>query len=70
MHGLPDGAGFDVLGLEREPDLLAGDACNLWINGETGEPMGRLTPRGFRLHGHAGQGFEGFGVGLVVRSTT
>jgi hypothetical protein len=26
VHGLPDGTGFDVLGFERETDLLARDA--------------------------------------------
>ena len=69
VHGLPDGPGFDVLGLERETNLLTGDARALRINGQAGEPMGRLTPRGFRLHGHAGERFERLGISLEVRPT-
>ena len=34
VHGLPDGAGLDVLGFQREPDLLAGNAGDLGIDGE------------------------------------
>jgi len=66
VHGLPDGTGFDVLSLERETDLLAGDSGEDGIDGEASEPVGRLSPRGFGLHGHAGQSLEGFGVGFEV----
>ena len=70
VHGLPDGAGFDILGLEREPDLFAGNSRNLGVDGQAGEPAGRLTPRGFGLHGHAWKRFEGLGVGLEVAAAT
>ena len=69
VHGLPDRAGFDVLGFEREADLLTGDTGNRGIDGQAGEPAGRLTPGGFRLHGHARESLEGFGVGSEVTTT-
>ena len=70
MHGLPDGAGLDVLGFERETDLLAGDAGDLGIDSQASEPAGRLTPRGFGLHGHAGQRLEGFGISFEMSAAT
>ena len=33
VHGLPDGAGFDVLGFKRETDLLARDTGDRRIDG-------------------------------------
>ena len=70
MHGLPDGAGLDVLGFQREPNLLAGDARYFGINGQASQPAGRLSPRSLQLHGHAWQRHEGFGVGLEMSATT
>ena len=40
VHGLPDRTGFDVLGFEREADLLARDTGNRGIDGQAGEPAG------------------------------
>ena len=62
VHGLPCGPGFDVLRFECETDLLAGDAGNLRIDGQAGQPAGGLAPGSLGLHGHAGQRFERFGV--------
>ena len=70
VHGFPNGTGFNVISLERETDLLARDAGDLWIDGQAGEPVGRLAPRSLGLHGDAGKGFEGFGVGLEVSTAT
>jgi hypothetical protein len=36
VHGFPDGAGLDVLGLEREADLLTGDAGDGGVDGQAG----------------------------------
>jgi len=36
MHGLPDRSGFDVLGFEREADLLTGDAGDGGVDGQAG----------------------------------
>jgi len=69
VHGFPNGTGFNVISLERETDLLARDAGDLWIDGQAGEPVGRLAPRSLGLHGHAGEGFERFGVGFEVSTT-
>ena len=70
MHGLPDGAGLDVLGFERATDLLAGDAGDLGIDGEASEPASRLTPGGFRLHSYSGQRFERIGIRLEMPAAT
>lgn len=55
VHRLSYGAGFDVFLLKCDTDLLSGDVRDFWVDVETGEPMGRLTPRSFGLHGHAGK---------------
>lgn len=51
VEGFPDGAGFDILSVEREADGFAVDFGNGWINREAGEPAGAAVPRGF---GHEG----------------
>ena len=66
MHGLPDGAGLDILSFERVADLLAGDARDLGIDGEASKPAGRLSPGGFRLHSYSGQRFERIAIGLKM----
>ena len=40
VHGLPDRTGLDILGFEREADLLARDTSNRGIDGQAGEPAG------------------------------
>ena len=70
MHGLPDGAGLDILGFERETDLLAGETRDLGIDGEASEPASRLTPGGFRLHSYSGQRFERIGIRLEMPAAT
>ena len=62
MQGLPDGAGLDVLRLKGETQVLAGEARSLGIDGQTGEPTGRLTPGGLGLHDEARQAGEGSGI--------
>lgn len=70
VHGLPDGAGFDVLSFQRETDLLTRDAREDGVDGQASEPAGRLSPRGFGLHSHTRQTLEGFGVGFEVPPAT
>ena len=69
VHGLPHGTGFDVLGFERETNLLAGDTRSLRVNSEAGEPARRFAPGGFGLHNDTGEILEGFGVGFEVSAT-
>ena len=40
MHGLPHGAGFDVLRFKCQTDLLTGDARDLRVDGQASEPAG------------------------------
>lgn len=66
MHGLPYGAGFDVLGFKRETDLFAGDAGDIGVDGQASQPARRFAPGRFGLHDDPGKIFEGFGVGFEV----
>ena len=70
MHGLPHGAGFDVLGFKGETDLLSGDAGDLRIDGQARQPTRRFAPGGFGLHDDTGEVLEGFGVGFEVSAAT
>ena len=69
MHGLPHGAGFDVLGFKGETHLLAGDASDLRIDSQARKPTGRLTPRSLGLHDDAREILECFGIGFEVSAT-
>ena len=55
VHGFPDRAGFDVLGLKSQSHLLAGDAGNLGIDGQARKPARRFAPGGFCLHDDTGE---------------
>ena len=70
MHGLPHGAGFDVLGFKSQSHLLAGDAGDLGIDGQARQPTRRFAPGGFGLHDDAREVLEGFGVGLEMSAAT